>query len=126
MSAVSAYSRAKLLGLTEHDPEAARQAAEHYLHTVAAQDDRRILWLIEGAANAVADEMDTEEGKITRHTVLKRAQEAAKCQERLDRLTEDFRFLWALATLCREQHFQRTAMDFGEWVKRQRKPRKPG
>jgi hypothetical protein len=126
MSSVSAYIRAKSLGLEDHNPEAARQAAEHYLREVAAKDDRRILWLVEGAANALADEMEAEEVKITRHTTFKRESEAAKCQERLDRLTEDFRFLWALITLCREQHFQRSAMEFGEWIKRQRKPRRPG
>lgn len=126
MSAIAAYIRAKLLGLEDHNPEAARQAADHYLRQITAKDDRRILWLVERAADSLADEMESEEAKITRHTILKREQEAAKCQERLDRLTEDFRFLWALTTLCREQHFQRSAMEFGEWIKRQRKARKQG
>ena len=110
--------------MANHNPDAARQAAEHYLRHVAARDDRRLLWLVEAAANALADDMEVEEGDVARHTVFKREPEAAKSQERLDRMTEDFCFLWALTTLCREQHFQRSAAEFGEWLNRERKPKK--
>ena len=121
MSAVSGFSRAKLLGLDTHNPEQARQAAEHYLKEVAGQDERRLMWVVEGAANALADEITEQEDTVARHSFFKRDQEAAASQQRLDRLTEDFRFLWALQTLLREGSFQRSATDIANWFKAEKK-----
>jgi hypothetical protein len=121
MSAVSGFSRAKLLGLETHNPEQARQAAEHYLKEVADQDERRLMWVVESAANAAADDITEQEDTVARHTNFNRDQEAAAAQQRLDRLTQDFRFLWAMQTLLRERSFQRSAADFAGFLKMQKK-----
>lgn len=110
--------RAKLMGMEAHDPETALRGLQCYMREIAAKDERRILWVVERAAEALAEAIEREEIEIVCHKEFNRKLEADKRAERLERLNEDFRLLWSLMTLCRESQFQRFANEFGQFIRR--------
>ena len=112
------YRRQEILGLKQHDTAAAGQAVTHYLEKIAAMNDRRLMWLCEQAAEARAEALDRHEQQQAQHAHCKRPEQAAKEQEYIDRYTEDFRFLLALATLLRDRIFEKSAEDFAQYFQR--------
>jgi len=103
------------LGLV-HDVDAAKRSVEKYLNLIASKDARRLMWCIEAAADAVADDIDHEETRLAKYITLEYRDEQFKSRERLSRLQDDFRFLFALKTLASEQVIQRSAADVAAWL----------
>jgi hypothetical protein len=117
MSSISGLVRARILGLGEQTHLQAQQAIRTYVREAAEKDERRFARLIEAAIHAAADGIGKEEERLVRHSFFDQEGEALVAQARIERLTEDFHFLWSLQTLLRGQSFQRFAEDIASCLK---------
>jgi hypothetical protein len=106
--------RLEILGLVNLDPAAARVLLADYESNVSAKDERRLVCIVERAAEQAALRIDDDELRITialasKHppVILARAVLAQHEDE------EDFRFLTGLATLLRrpEEHAEYALFD---------------
>lgn len=118
-----AVTRARIMGLHHHPPEVAKQHVMDYLTHVVAKDDRRLMWIVEAAAETFAKRIAEKEEKIVINRSLGREDEAKKHEDDAARLIEDFRFVFGVQTLLRENIFQNIAAQFGEWLKRKKLPK---
>jgi hypothetical protein len=126
MSGVSAFRRAKILGLDGlmADGELCRAEVTRYLNDAAAKDERRLLWLVERAADQLAELLAGKERELA---VAERFQHntQADLQQAIDRYTEDFRFVFALFNLLKLRHLEEDAQAMAAYF-RERYGKKAG
>lgn len=125
MTAFSAFQLAKrLFGENLLDKEQARQLVLDYTNTVAAHDNRRLMWITERAAEDCAARVGENEQAQMLAEHFGRAEEAAKAEDAVTRLTEDFKLLYGLLTYLRHTSMEASAEGFAEFFRqRGAKPR---
>lgn len=70
------------------------------------QDDRHILWLLEGAASAAQSEIKEKEADILRHKEFGRPEMENRDRERITRLTRNIRIFGCLHRLFFLKHLE--------------------
>lgn len=119
MGFMSAERRSRILNLPRDDEEWAKQAIQIYATRIVGSDERRLVWLLESAANSLANEIDALEAEISNLSYWKR--DTVPKVLTLKRLCEDFEFLWALLSLARNKMIENSAKGLAEFFAQRKK-----
>lgn len=120
MSMVSAFERAKLLGIDGSDAKDGKRAVTHYLETIASGDNRRLMWIVERATRGTAEDMERIEQEIMVAEHFGRIGDAKKKHDCLRRLEEDFRFLYGLEQIVKNDILEQFGRDIATYLKQQK------
>lgn len=120
MSTFSALKRAKRLGIDKLTEQQAKDGCAEYVNDIAAQDDRRLMWLVERAANHTAEMMEEKETEIIVAERFNDTEALDAANRYLKMYTEDFVFLHSLHTLLKNRVIENSSKGLAEFFKQKK------
>lgn len=114
MAHTDIYVRSSKMRIVNMTPDEARDVVKAYMSGPGTRDERRMRWMLEAAAEAYAMRIDRIETSLVSETFHQRQEEVKELKTELERVSEDFKFLYAVNRLMVETSAKR----FGEEIKR--------
>src|SRR4051812_18158525 len=121
----AANDLAEHLGLERDNKEANTKVVLDYVEKTIKVDDRRLMWILERAANHTAGVVQSLEESICVCTHAGRTKELPRLRESMERHIEDFRFQYALWMLSKGRVFESFGAEVAEFVGKRRPAKKP-
>ena len=115
-----ATTRAEIMGITRQPVEKYKEFMRHYMDNVANVDDRRLMWLIEAATEAIGEEISSIEKELMIAERFNHTSRVTHLTGSLSKYEEDFKFLYSALQLIKNKNAEQWAKDMSSFLKKDR------